>query len=65
MSQSVRVLLMLIALLFGVIVGIVAGILAVVDGSSLPSAIAFGTAGGAGATIFVVAAINFVVGMRP
>ncbi|WP_228003221.1 hypothetical protein [Nocardia australiensis] len=64
MSQSVRVLLMLIATLFGVIVGIIAGILTVVDGGSLASAVVTGAAGSAGASVFALTVIAFLFGFR-
>ncbi|WP_306360000.1 hypothetical protein [Nocardia sp. CC227C] len=64
MSQSVRVLLMLIATLFGVIVGLIAGILTVVDGGSLSSAVVHGAAGCAGASVFALTIIAFLFGFR-
>ncbi|MGW4330341.1 hypothetical protein ACWEKR_31180 [Nocardia sp. NPDC004573] len=64
MSQSVRVLLMLIAALFGLIVGIIAGILTVVDGGSLSSAVVHGGTGCAGASVFALTVIAFLFGFR-
>lgn len=62
MSQSVRVLLMVVAILVGVIVGVAAGILAVVDGASLATAVLRGSGAFGAASVLVLTLIIFVVG---